>query len=1007
MRLHTLEITAFGPFADKVTVDFDELSQAGVFLLAGPTGAGKTSVLDAVCFALYGEVPGERRVARHLRSDHAPPDMAPKVMLEMSVGPRTFRFTRSPAWTRAKRRGTGQIRVQAHVVVEERAQGAWSPLTNRLDDAGLLVTELLGMTCAQFTQVAMLPQGHFQEFLRASSAERHAVLQQLFRTHRFEDLERWLVDRRVELRRDSQRAQERTVAVLSRLQEAAGVVVPPQWELSDLAVPAGAGEVSRWAERLSADAQAAYDEAEQRQATAESVGESAQHEHGRLGKLYEARDRGTQARAVLTELAATMGRHHQLRQAVHGHRQAAPLLPLVRRADQATAAAAQTERQLGRRLAETADRIGSAVADLDEQSLADAEGGAAVARALAESFLPKQSRLAEATDSASAAMSRLAEVEAELVVLAAEAELLPEQVDGLRAERGRVAAHTTQGAPAELRVRECADGLSAAERVVDLTTRLETSQNDLRDAVELAQELRESYHQVRETRINGMAAELARSLVSGCLCPVCGSVEHPALATGSSHVGRSEEDEARRAFEAADFARQGLAEIVTTHQSELTFARTAAAETSVEQWQLRLDEANQTLADVRAAQERLTSMDSEIARLVERRERTRVATARAQLTRAEEQASLRECRATVTSLSDELAGLLAQSSRAGTIEELVAEHTGTAHAVAATLKTWRADERARDAAAAATETAQEAVTAAGFESAGRARAAMLSSERLTSHDAELAERHDQEIHAHAVLAEEAVAAAMEAPAEDVAGVLDLATKALASANQERDRARLAAAETTVRRDRVRALRGELEVELTAWTPVREAHELAAGLSAFAEGKGPDNPQRVRLSAYVLAERLCQVVAAANERLAKMTGERYSLDHTDDRGAGEQRGGLSLLVRDDWNGTRRDPATLSGGETFIVSLALALGLADTVCHEAGGTDIDTLFIDEGFGSLDSDTLEDVMDTLDALRDGGRVVGLVSHVAELRSRITTQLEVTKSRTGSTVRPVLSTR
>ena len=165
------------------------------------------------------------------------------------------------------------------------------------------------------------------------------------------------------------------------------------------------------------------------------------------------------------------------------------------------------------------------------------------------------------------------------------------------------------------------------------------------------------------------------------------------------------------------------------------------------------------------------------------------------------------------------------------------------------------------------------------------------------------------------------------------------------------------------------------------------------------------PARIRLAAYVLSERLRQVVAAANERLARMTAQRYSLEHTDDRGAGELRGGLSLRIRDDWNGVARDPATLSGGETFVVSLALALGLADTVAHEAGGTDIDTLFIDEGFGSLDPDTLEDVMDTLDTLRDGGRVVGLVSHVPELRSRITTQLEVVKDRGGSTVRPVLA--
>jgi exonuclease SbcC len=210
---------------------------------------------------------------------------------------------------------------------------------------------------------------------------------------------------------------------------------------------------------------------------------------------------------------------------------------------------------------------------------------------------------------------------------------------------------------------------------------------------------------------------------------------------------------------------------------------------------------------------------------------------------------------------------------------------------------------------------------------------------------------------------------------------------------------------TNRARRLTALHQELDARLLAWTPLRERHALVAGLAQLVEGKGPDNPMKIRLAAYVLSERLRQVVAAANERLARMTGQRYSLEHTDDHGAGELRGGLSLLVRDDWNGVPRDPATLSGGETFVVSLALALGLADTVAHEAGGTDIDTLFIDEGFGSLDSETLEDVMDTLDSLRDGGRVVGLVSHVPELRSRITSQLEVRKHRTGSTLRPVLS--
>ncbi len=170
---------------------------------------------------------------------------------------------------------------------------------------------------------------------------------------------------------------------------------------------------------------------------------------------------------------------------------------------------------------------------------------------------------------------------------------------------------------------------------------------------------------------------------------------------------------------------------------------------------------------------------------------------------------------------------------------------------------------------------------------------------------------------------------------------------------------------------------------------------------MADGTSPDNRLQMRLSAYVLAYRLAQVVDAANERLARMSDRRYSLAHTGRRGAGENRGGLSLLVRDDWSGESRDPATLSGGETFVVSLALALGLADVVTQESGGTEIETLFVDEGFGSLDADTLDDVMDRLDGLRAGGRTVGVVSHVSELRTRIPHQLHVHKSPRGSSVR------
>jgi exonuclease SbcC len=183
---------------------------------------------------------------------------------------------------------------------------------------------------------------------------------------------------------------------------------------------------------------------------------------------------------------------------------------------------------------------------------------------------------------------------------------------------------------------------------------------------------------------------------------------------------------------------------------------------------------------------------------------------------------------------------------------------------------------------------------------------------------------------------------------------------------------------------------------------REPREHAASLARLADtlrGAGENN-YRMSLNSYVLAARLEQVAIAASERLVAMSDGRYTLQHTDARAARNQKSGLGLEVVDEWTGQRRDTSTLSGGESFMASLSLALGLADVVQQEAGGVDIETLFVDEGFGSLDEQALEQVMDALEGLRDGGRVVGLVSHVAEMKQRISSQLHVVKGRHGSSV-------
>jgi exonuclease SbcC len=291
------------------------------------------------------------------------------------------------------------------------------------------------------------------------------------------------------------------------------------------------------------------------------------------------------------------------------------------------------------------------------------------------------------------------------------------------------------------------------------------------------------------------------------------------------------------------------------------------------------------------------------------------------------------------------------------------------------------------------------VLEAGFDDAVEAGEAVLSHETVAALEESVQDHRTELVAARQVLDETGAAALLAAPEPDVS-----ASEARAGDTAE-DLERLRAAHETAARtdDRVHRLTDGLVAALAAWAPVRDELAVATAVSAFAEGKASDNRLQMRLSAYVLAFRLSQVVAAANARLAGMSEQRYSLEHVARRGAGESRGGLSLLVRDDWSGESREPVTLSGGETFVVSLALALGLADVVTQEAGGADLQTLFVDEGFGCLDAETLDDVLDILDSLRQNGRAVGVVSHVAEMRDRIPTQLVVSKARTGSTLRVV----
>ncbi|HEX4698557.1 MAG TPA: SMC family ATPase [Actinomycetes bacterium] len=994
MRLHRLEVTAFGPYAGTETVDFDALAVGGVFLFTGSTGAGKTSLLDAVCFALYGQVPGARaKAARSLRSDHAADGVAPQVVLELTLSGRRLRITRSPGWERPKRRGSGTVAAQAAVHLEERAATGWSTLATRLDEAGDLVGRLLGLRLPQFCQVVLLPQGQFADFLRADAENRRDLLESLFDTVRFTEVERWLVARRQESSRALDDVDRRLDRVLARIAEASGQDRPEDVSGSD-AVP--------WADGLLTSARAGHARADAVAALAAEQVEVAAARLEAATLVAEAHQRRTaleERRAALaTAEEAAVGWRRELAAA----RAVGPVLPLVtevarlqHQLDATRAAIAATSGDLSRALAGSGSEpvtVPWPAAEVLTGVAREHRSEAAALRALAKDE-DEAARLAQA---ARALESRIVELDGQARTLRDRLEDSPTRRAALTASRDKSAAATAAlpGVVAELaRADERLAAGRSRDRLLEDRSRMADRVRSRADAELTA---RSAWLDLRRARIDGMAAELAAGLAQGLPCPVCGGTEHPnAAQPGPRAVTKAAEDraatQARGAERALEEARLELAQV----EAELAAASAGAGGTAA-------------VADLESARDLVADRVGELTR----RAATADADTAALDTLAEQHESwlrdsvaldeeARSVRQKIDEDQDRLgrlrAGLDAARGDDPTIAARALRLVRAADDVEALARQVADEQRLAGEVTEALERAETAAVDRGLGSVEevvrdhRDDVVTGTLEALVAdHAAEVAAVEDQ-------LGEVRLAALADGPAPDVVRLRD----DLAEVERRRDEAAEVRAMCSQRATSLVRLTTMLHAVLAERAPVAEAHRTVDGLARLAEGKGADNRLRMSLSGYVLAARLEQVAVAASQRLARMTSDRYRLVHTDAPGSARVRGGLTLRVLDAWTGVARDPATLSGGETFTASLALALGLADVVTAEAGGALLETLFVDEGFGSLDDESLDDVMGVLDGLRDGGRTVGLVSHVADLRQRIPVQLRVEKGRTGSHVR------
>uniref|UniRef100_UPI003D8E7F8B AAA family ATPase n=1 Tax=Gordonia sp. B7-2 TaxID=3420932 RepID=UPI003D8E7F8B len=982
MRLHRLRMRAFGPFAEDTEVDFDALSAEGLFLLHGQTGAGKTTVLDAVAFALYGRVPGARDINRRLYSDHARPEQVPEVELEATIGGRRMRIIRSPEHHRPKKRGQGTRKINASATLHW-VDGSGPDLT-RLPDIGDVVVRLIGMSAEQFFQVVLLPQGEFAKFLRASSEDRERLLERLFDTERFGDLEEWL--------RDCSRASEATVTErVTALDRIAGQIVA----LGGVDAPPAAPDLD-WAQECLDAARSVCDSEQAALDAARAAVHVAQAAHDAGVQRAEHRRRGRQATERLDQLRLGEADRSKVASALDAARRAAPIASLIDEHEHACSAYdAATRAWESARAAMAAVAGGEAVCDANEAELRVAVDGWTAESGRWE---PLAARVAERPALVSDIETLKRDVGAAQTRRAELAGLLA----AAPGRRDQVQAALTTALEARGRIPQLESEREHAERIArallartQVDQSLRQSDTAVLEAREIHVAAREHLLDLRTRRLAGMAAELAAELVDGEPCVVCGSQEHPqpARAGDASPVGDAQESSAanaeQRAAKTRARAESDRAALVERRKSlDETVGDADATDT-----EHRLQRIGEQLADARRCAEGVPALQVAVENAAAESDAHRAEAADLDSAQSARNERLSALRTRLAELDAEV--LEATGGRVGVTERRreLADLCRLAGQLRDALRERESARVRRDEIAARL---RDRCVDAGFEDPAGVRAALAPAQQIQKWESTLQQAITLRSAALETLGDPDVTSALEGDPVDTGAL----AASLALARGAADKAASSHAVAARRAADLERYVAEFWAASDALAPLQAKCAELSGLAELVSGHG-QNARRMSLHSYVLAARLEEVLVAASARLHQMSSGRYEFVHTDAVGPRGRRGGLGIEVRDEYTGAVRATTTLSGGETFFASLALALGLADVVSAESGGRVLDTIFIDEGFGTLDPEALDLVMGVLDDLRSGGRVVGVVSHVDELRARIPAQLQVVRGDSGSTVR------
>ena len=1081
MILHNLEFEAFMAYPKRQEINFDTLNNAGVFLLNGPTGAGKTTILDAICYALYGETSSDRESAKLHSTYAAHSGTKPRVLLDVTLHGKRLRIDRTPAYNKPITRGArkGQMREEsAKATLAELAPGAdpsdekaWTPISSSVAEVNRTIAERTHLTKEQFLKVVLLPQGQFAQFLKSKPKERKELLKKMFPVEHYEQLFDALLEESKKAQQDVAQDENTQRGYLER----ARVEMLALQALLD-AVESGSEYVAEVGEEASENLTAESVTAETLDAWVaggvERARETSAREKQEQQRLSDEADRNTRLLAERAQLQADWREYEQLcerrtrlteradeykaqREELAQARAAAPLhaqyaqvqaeSQVLTAREQEHAACASALEENGRTLLEALRNEDTAAevtfpeemtfAALPDLEPAEQETQLEALLDTLRALQKQDAQLAEEEATAAALLKQAhaleqdkARAEKTLSNLTAAAEELAEELAGYSTadEERTLAAHLVTEAQqkhdAAQQMQQKLDAASAAVAEAEkqnkrTATAEQKAQEKWQASAQQALAATEEFKNLQVLRLAQASSLLARELKDGEPCAVCGSVEHPApaqIAEGEQLVERADldaakerEDKAHKQARTHELAKDRATKAHQEASEALAAARTqyetlaAQGECDVEQTAAQLQQAQTRLTQ---AQSRVTARDGVQAKA----ERVRVEQQKAQeALRTTEGAAVEaqtrhrdasaRCEATAAQLAPARAAV-GFAQRVEAVEGYRAAHQRLARAV---LLLGQARERHAQAAA----QAERLLVESSFESAELVQAAVRTPERIDALDqavaayelehARLLEGFGRE----AIVAVAARVAAGEQAPDDLQGVREQVEQLRAAAH--RLTLREGERESVLRS--LQALRGEYAAFRAKTAHRYDRAQMLANLAAAARGDTLGGYEhQVDLVSYVLGAEFERILHSASLHLDRMSEGRYGMVFSAHRAKGSRSGGgLNLEITDTWTGEPREASSLSGGESFLASLSLALGLAEVVQANNGGIELDTLFIDEGFGTLDAETLDMVMGTIESLRDSGRTIGLISHVEEMKNRIPAQIVVEKGQNGSSVR------